>query len=289
MCGVNMTDAPTTSEPTHASAAAKERDEEVKSRSAPSGKIVYSAILREANEELRRPSSALFWSGLAAGLSMGFSLVGEGLLHAYLPDERWRPLVAKFGYSLGFLIVILGRQQLFTENTLTPVLGLLKRRDGKTLVNLLRLWGVVLLANLIGALFFAGAAIGTDAFQPEVKRSFLELGHKALEVGFGAALLKGIFAGWLIALIVWLLPFAESARIWVIIFLTYIVGLASLTHIVAGAAEVFVVCWAGEKSWTTTLCGFLLPTLIGNTIGGVTLVAALNHAQVVAGGAGDDL
>src|SRR5687767_7977447 len=111
-------------------------EQEATQRSAPSGKIVYKAILREAEDELERPSSALFWSGLAAGLSMGFSLIAEALLHANLPDTGWRPLVAKLGYSVGFLVVILGRQQLFTENTLTPVLPLLKNKDAKTLGNM---------------------------------------------------------------------------------------------------------------------------------------------------------
>src|ERR687883_550487 len=117
---------------------------EVEERSAPSGRIVYKAILKEGEGELERSSSALFWSGLAAGLSMGFSLVTEGLLTAYLPNTHWRPLVAKLGYSMGFLIVILGRQQLFTENTLTPILPFLKRKDKRTARNVLRLWGVVL-------------------------------------------------------------------------------------------------------------------------------------------------
>ena len=42
---------------------------------------------------------------------MGASLAGEGLIRSTLPDERWRPLVDSFGYSLGFLIVILGRER----------------------------------------------------------------------------------------------------------------------------------------------------------------------------------
>src|SRR4051794_33323455 len=122
-------------------------EDEVHEKAAAGAHIVYKAIMMEADEELSRPSLALAWSGLAAGLSMGFSLVAEGLLRAHLPDAPWRPLVAKFGYSIGFLIVILGRQQLFTENTLTPVLPLLQHRDARTLGNVLRLWGVVLLAN----------------------------------------------------------------------------------------------------------------------------------------------
>src|SRR4051812_34111347 len=109
--------------------------EEAERRTAPSGRIVYKTILNEGNEELARSSSALFWSGLAAGLSMGFSMIAQAFLASYLPDAHWRPLVAKFGYSIGFLIVILGRQQLFTENTLTPILPLLVERSSRALRN----------------------------------------------------------------------------------------------------------------------------------------------------------
>src|SRR4051812_2246739 len=133
--------------------------EEVEERKSPSGKIVYSSILSEAREELARPSSALFWSGLAAGLSMGFSVLGVALLRAHLPEARWERLVSSFGYSFGFLVVILGRQQLFTENTLTPVLLLLRRRDGATFLNVLRLWAVIFAANMVGALAVSYALV----------------------------------------------------------------------------------------------------------------------------------
>src|SRR3954471_13876674 len=121
-------------------------------RSAPGGHVVHEAIMREGRDELERPSSALFWSGLAAGMSMGFSLMAEGLLRAHLPDRAWRPLIVKLGYGVGFMLVILGRQQLFTENTLTPILPLMADRTGAMFANVLRLWGVVLVANLLGAL-----------------------------------------------------------------------------------------------------------------------------------------
>ncbi|HEV2801118.1 MAG TPA: formate/nitrite transporter family protein [Pyrinomonadaceae bacterium] len=262
---------------------------ESEDRSAPSGKVVYGAILKEGEEELLRPSSALFWSGLAAGLSMGFSMIAEGLFSAYLPAAHWRPLVAKLGYSVGFLIVILGRQQLFTENTLTPMLPLLKRKDAATAKNVMRLWAVVLVANLLGALLVAIVCARTNAFDPHVRAAFIEMGHKALEHGFGTVLLRGIFAGWLIALMVWLLPFAESARVWVIIIITYVVGLGHFSHIIAGAVETFALAAAGQASWPTVLGSYIVPTLIGNILGGVTLVATLNHAQIVAGGKGQDV
>ena len=130
-------------------------EQQVHQRTAPSRKIVYKAILREADDELERSSSSLAWSGLAAGLSMSFSFIAESILRGHLPEAHWRPLVAKLGYSVGVLVVILGRQQLFTENTLKPVLPLLLRKDNKTLTNMLRLWGVVLAANLLGAWLMA--------------------------------------------------------------------------------------------------------------------------------------
>lgn len=269
----------------HEAAEAREAEE----RSAPGGTIVYKAILLEGEAELARSSAALFWSGLAAGLSMGFSMIAEGLLTAYLPDADWRPLVSKLGYSAGFLIVILGRQQLFTENTLTPILPLLQRRPSARPRNVMRLWSIVLIGNLLGGVAVALVAAHSSAFDADVQAAFVALGRKAMENGFGTVLLRGIFAGWLIALMVWLLPFAETARVWVIILITYLVGLGEFSHVIAGSIEVFTLAASGGQSWPGVLGSYVVPTLIGNIVGGVTLVAMLNHAQVTAGGDAGDL
>jgi formate/nitrite transporter FocA (FNT family) len=264
-------------------------EREAEQRSAPAGKIVYKAISKEGEEELGRSSSALFWSGLAAGLSMSFSMIAEGLLTSYLPNVPWRTLVAKFGYSAGFVIVILGRQQLFTENTLTPILPLLQKKARATFANVLRLWTVVLIANLLGAMAVAAAVAFTNVLDPEVRHTFAEMGIEAAEPAFAGVLLRGVFAGWLIALMVWLLPFAETGRFWVVIFIAYIVGIGHFSHIIAGAVEVFTASMMGQLSWSTSFVSFIIPALIGNIIGGVTLVAMLNHAQVVSGEDGQDI
>ena len=264
-------------------------EEEVEDRSAPKGSVVYKAIRKEGEDELKRSTQALAWSGLAAGLSMGFSFVGQALLHAHVPSAPWKPLVVSLGYSLGFLIVVLGRQQLFTENTLTVILPLLTNRDSSTLMNVLRLWTTVLFANLAGALIFALVIAKTESFEPAVYESLTVLGKEAIGGTFLVKLLRGIYAGWLIALMVWLMPFAETGRIWVIIILTYFVGLGHMTHVIAGAAEAFFVATVRSASWAEAVGGYVLPALIGNIIGGVSLVAALNHAQVVAGENGTDV
>ena len=268
----------------------RKESDEAEERSAPTGRVVYKAILSEGESELERSSSALFWSGLAAGLSMGFSLFGEGLLMAHLPDSPWRPLLAKFGYCFGFVAVVLGRQQLFTENTLTPILPLLQHRDAKTFANVARLWSIVLVANLIGAAAVGAVAVLTPAFDADVQRSFLEIGRTELAPGFGVTLLRGIFGGWLIALMVWLMPFAETSRLWVIIGVTYLVGLGGFAHIIAGAVAAAAAAAAGEASGASIVLGWGVPCLLGNIVGGVVLVALVNHAQVVGGGdGGNDL
>jgi formate/nitrite transporter FocA (FNT family) len=256
---------------------------EVEERASIGVKIVYDAIRLEGEEELRRSSSALAWSGLAAGLSMGFSLVMDGLLRHALPPAPWRPLISKFGYTTGFVIVVLARQQLFTENTLTVILPFLNRKDWLTARNVLRLWSIVLIANLIGALVFAWVVGNTPIFDPARQESFAEVGLEAAAGSFGVKLLTGIFGGWLIALMVWLLPAAEAARLWVIILITYMVGLGDFSHVIAGSVEVLYLVTTGALGWGFFLGEFLLPALIGNIIGGVSLVALLSHAQVVAG------
>ncbi len=261
----------------------EKQQEEVEDRTSVSAVVVHEAIRQDGEEELTRPSSALAWSGLAAGLSMGFSFVAQALLRSHLPDAPWRPLLVSLGYPVGFLIVIVGRQQLFTENTLTAILPLLTRRNWSTLWRVCRLWAVVLAANMVGAHLFAWVVSNSAMFRPPVQAAMLALAQDAFQVDFGTAILRGIFAGWLIALVVWMLASIDTGRIAVIVIITYLVGLAGLTHIVAGAVEVLFLVMIGAKSWAAVAGGYLLPTLLGNIIGGVSLTAAVNHAQVVAG------
>jgi formate/nitrite transporter FocA (FNT family) len=246
----------------------------------PEGEVIYRAIKKDGDHALRETSGVLAWSGVAAGFSMGFSLAGEGLLKAHLPNAAWTPLVSKFGYALGFLIVILGRQQLFTEQTLTAMLPLFSTsRSRAVAVNVARLWVIVLAANLVGAAGFAAAAAWTPTFSPEAQAAFLQIGHDALAPAWGETFVRAIAAGFLIATMVWLLPGAGEARLWIVMILAYMVGIASLAHIIAGSAECLFVVFKGEATITAYVAGYLVPSFLGNTLGGVALVASLVHAQ----------
>jgi formate/nitrite transporter FocA (FNT family) len=247
---------------------------------APAALVIHEVVRAEGEEELRRRHSAVAWSGLAAGLSMGFSLLGLALLTAALPDAPWSKIVASFGYTAGFVITILGRQQLFTESTLTVVLPLLVRRDRRTLIAVVLFWNIVLAANLAGTTLFAWLLVQPHLFDSGVEAAMRHFGGLATQGEFVPTLLRAILSGWIIALMAWVLPSARSARFFVIVFLTYLVGLGGFSHVVAGSAEAAYAVFAGIATLSDYVFRFLVPTLIGNTIGGVALVALLNHAPL---------
>lgn len=241
-------------------------------------KVVHEAIRIEGMEEIRRPAHSLWWSGLAAGLTMGCSMIGHGLLLAYLPAAQWTHLVASFGYCLGFLFVTMGRQQLFTETTLTAMLPFLDGgQPGRAIV---RFWALVFSANMVGTLLIAAAVTIPGVFDPGALKAFSYLGVQAAAPGFFNVLIKAIFAGWLIALMVWLMPAASSSRFFVIVAVTWLISVAKFSHVIAGSIETAFAAMVGDISWTDHVFGFLIPAFIGNSIGGVVFVALLNHAQV---------
>jgi formate/nitrite transporter FocA (FNT family) len=256
-----------------------ERQAEADERRSASPDVVYEAIRLEGEEELRRSSAALLWSGLAAGLALGFSFVAQALLQSAIAPSSWRHLVTALGYTVGFVFVVVGRQQLFTENTLTPILPLL--RDRRKLPDVLRLWGVVLAANLLGALLFAWVLARTPVVDEAVHAELRAIAHAALQPTAAALLLRAVFAGWLIALMVWLLPGGESARLAMIVLPTYLIALLHFPHSIAGSIDAIYLVLQGGATWGD-YARFMGPTLAGNVLGGVTLVALLNHGQVAA-------
>ena len=248
-------------------------------------KVTYDVVRREGDKELERPHSSLWWAAVAGGLSMGFSFVTEALLRSHLPDAEWRPLITKLGYPVGFLIITLGSQQLFTENTVTPIVPLMISWTKKKFNRMMTLQAVVLAGNILGALLFAMLIGLTDTFEPKVHTAFSAIAHEALRSGFLTTFVRGIFAGWLIALMVWMLPAASANQVAVVSIMTYLVGLGGLAHIIVGSVEVLYLVVTGQAGVATYITGFFIPALLGNVLGGFILVTWLNHAQVTAGDA----
>jgi len=253
---------------------------EIEHQSRPNAALIHETIRAEGTSELERNALPLALSALAAGLSMGFSLIVEGKLRALLPQGYLRDLISPLGYTVGFLIVVLGRQQLFTENTLTPILPLLHNRDVQTLRRVARLWVIVLVSNVAGAVLAATAIAHAGAFDASLLTVFDGIGRGTLQASFRVTFIHGVYAGWMIALMVWLLPGAETSRTLIIIIITYIVAVMGFSHIIAGSVDCAYAVERGIATWTQFCWRFFTPTLLGNIVGGVALVAALNYGQV---------
>ncbi|WLH00881.1 formate/nitrite transporter family protein [Pseudomonas beijingensis] len=253
---------------------------EVDRNQPPRAAVLHEIIRTQGNQELERSIAALWWSALAAGLTMGLSLMAMGLLSSRLPDHEGFKVIASFGYCAGFLAVILARQQLFTENTLTAVLPIMSKPTLGNFGRLLRLWGVVLVGNLCGTLLVAYVMLHLPIFDPRTDQAFLEIGRKVMENDTGQMFAKGIISGWMIATMVWMIPSMESAKMWIIILITYLMALGDFTHIVVGSAEVSYLVFAGQLSWEDFWMVFAGPTLAGNIVGGSFIFALISHAQI---------
>jgi formate/nitrite transporter FocA (FNT family) len=225
---------------------------------------------------------AIVLSGLAAGLSIGLSLLVQGQFYAFISEHSVRTLFAPLGYSVGFLVVVLGRQQLFTENTLTPVLPLLHHRDRAAFLKVLKLWALVLASNVVGTWAIAAALAHSGVFEPKILNAFAEISQRTVQGSFASTVMRAVFAGWLIALMMWLLPAAQGSRPLVIVIMTYVVALGEFSHIVAGSVDCAFLVQTGKASVSQYLFVFFVPTLLGNVLGGTAFVALLNYGQVAA-------
>ena len=239
---------------------------------------IYDRVEAVAEEELERPFRSLAISGIAAGLAMGISALCVAVLLHVLGHDRVGESVAFLAYPLGFLVVIIGRQQLFTENTLFPVALVLQQR--RHLGRTLQLWGVVLAGNVLGTLLFALLA-RTPALGAPTAEEPVRLGVEAGGGSFATVFWTGVVGGWLIALVAWLVTASTDTigQVVIIFLITYVVGVGHFAHSVAGSAEVLSAVLADELP-VTSYVTWLVAAVLGNAAGGVLIVTLLNYGQV---------
>ncbi len=254
---------------------------EVDKRGLANTKVVHEVVRLQGEEELDRSWPSLVSSGIAAGVSISASVLAKAALVAGLPrDAAWTPLVAALGYTVGFVVVIMGRLQLFTETTVTAVLPVATRPTIANLARLMRVWGLVLAANLAGSALVAGLIAGGFIVTPEHLKAVVEISREALAHSVPELIWLGIPAGFLVASIAWILPNAKGQEIWIIMLITWVVGAGDFSHVVAGSTEAFVLWFSGEIGFGGAFGGFILPALLGNVIGGTGLFAVLAHGTV---------
>jgi len=238
-------------------------------------------VRKLGEEEMARPVFSLWWSGVAAGLSISFGLLAQAILQTHLPDAPWRLLITSFGYSVGFLMVVMARQQLFTENTITVVLPVMADPTPRNIALLGRTWAIVLVANLAGTLFAALFCTFTPVLTPELRDGMMEISRQLVGHGWFDMVFKGVSAGFLIAAMVWLIPSADTAQFHIITLMTYLIAAGGFMHIVAGSLEAFLLVVNGELGLWAMIAGFFVPVLLGNIVGGTALFTLIAYAQVM--------
>ena len=241
---------------------------------------IHEHIRQDGEKEMERDAMALLWSAIAAGLSMGASLLAKGIFHVQLEGVPGGFLLENLGYTFGFIIVIMARQQLFTENTVTAVLPVMQNPTLGNFGLLMRLWSVVLLGNIIGTGVAAWAFEHMPIFDEETRDAFVKIGMDVMKNTPMEMFSNAIISGWLIATMVWMFPAAGAAKIVVIILMTWLIALGDTTHIVVGSVEILYLVFNGTLHWSDFLWPFALPTLAGNICGGTFIFALMSHAQI---------
>jgi formate-nitrite transporter family protein len=259
----------------------KDEVKDVEELATPRTPVIYEVVRRLGDEEMQRPLTSLWWSGVAAGLSISFSLLTQAVLKTHLPDAQWQPLLTSLGYCVGFIMAVMSRQQLFTESTITAVLPVAAEFTWKNIGRMMRLWAIVLAANLTGTLFAALFCTYTPVLPAQLYEGMVAISRDLMGFTWWDMVFRAVAAGFLMAAMVWLMPGAERTQFHVITLITWLIAVGGFTHIVAGSIEVYLLVLAGDWLWWQMIGQFIVPVLIGNMIGGTALFALIAYAQVM--------
>ncbi|MBI1297420.1 formate/nitrite transporter family protein [bacterium] len=249
----------------------------------PARRILEQEI-SEGLGEIQRSTAGLLMAGLSAGLDVGFSvlLIAVVLTRADNLNPLATELLVANMYSVGFIIVILGRSELFTEHTALAVMPLL---NGQTTLRALgRLWGLVYVSNLVGGAAIAGLIVVTaPALGVVTEPVFGDLARRMVDHSWWVILLSGVLAGWLMGLVSWLVAASRDTigQIVLIWLVTSAIGFSHLHHSIVGSVEVLAGLFAGQGITWAHFGHFLLWATLGNSIGGAVFVALVKYSHVV--------
>ncbi len=237
---------------------------------------VFQRLVAAADEEITAGSRELYFSALAAGFAITITLLMLVTLTASTDGD---PVLSALLYPLGFIYIIIGGYQLYTENTLPPVLLTLERLA--SLPALLRNWTVVLAGNFTGGLLGAVALAWGGVLSPESAAAASEIARHGIEASPGELFTKAAFAGLIVAGVVWVEYAARDtiSRVVVIYMAFLAIPVGGLYHVVVSFSEMAYLVLTAGLNPVVGLTEFVLPVLLGNTLGGVLLVTLVNYFQ----------
>lgn len=243
-------------------------------------RIMFKIIQQEGEVELNRSFRALAFSALAAGIFVSFSFFFRAVFHLHMGESQFEPLISSLGYTVGFVIVILGRMQLFTENPITTMVPLVSDFSLQKFLKVTRLWSIVFFFNIIGTAIAAIFFSFHRSVSPEVANALHEIAMNVMHLNAFDNIIRGIPAGIIIAALVWIAPQTKNFRFITIVFFIYFIALGDFAHVVVGSCEMAYEIIVGDANFFEYFFRFLIPTGIGNIIGGTMIFTILIYNQV---------
>jgi len=259
-------------------------DKSTKAQKPKETKQILNEQIEASLKEFDRSNKGLFLSAFTAGLEVGFSVLFMGTIFT-LFGQNISPNVMKvllaLCYPVGFIFVIIGRSELFTEHTALAILPVLKRSVG--LKDLFILWGLVYAGNLFGGLVFSfiisklGTKIGFVS--PD---ALTHMAEHLIHHDWSTIFLSALLAGWMMGLLGWLITSSQDtmSRIFVIILVTSIIGVAGLHHCIVGSIEVLSGLFSSDSISFQDYLKFQSFATLGNIIGGSVFVSILKFSNI---------
>jgi formate/nitrite transporter FocA (FNT family) len=245
---------------------------------------ILTEQIKTSLHEHRRSRFSLMLSSFAGGLEVGFSLLLMAAVYTSISGSsspQFLHFLLSISYSLGFIFVIIGRSELFTEHTTLAIFPVLNKNE--SIKSLFILWGIVYAGNIVGGCLFAYLAVFLGNKMGIAKpEAYYELASKLLAHSSSVILLSGIFAGWLMGLLAWLLASVSEtiSRIFMIILITSVIGFLGLHHSIVGNIEIFAGYLISDKIDFSTYVIAVLWATLGNILGGGIFVAVLKFSHV---------
>lgn len=247
-------------------------------------KQILDEQIEASLHEFNRSNSGLLISSFAGGMEVGFSVLLMGTMFTMFSESispEMLHIVLSFCYPIGFIFVIIGRSELFTEHTALAVLPVFN--GSVSIKSLLTLWGLVYVGNLLGGYLFSFLISQIGMMNGFIyDEAFLHLATELTHHHWYNILLSGMVAGWMMGLLGWLLTSSQEtiSRIFVIILVTSTIGIAGLHHCIVGSIEVFSGMLVHQAVQLSDYLHFLVWATLGNILGGVVFVALLKYGHI---------
>ncbi len=243
---------------------------------------ILEKAIDEGIEQIKRPVFSLALSSVAAGLILSSSVMAVAVISTLIIDLN-QPLFLRLAmalvYPLGFIICIMSGTELFTEHTATAVYPVLAGKASPA--SLLRLWLIVIMGNMIGAVVGAGLLVSADAVI-QAEKGYTIIAHHLVQYDNLPLLFSAVLAGWLMALGGWLVLATTPAlsQIACIYIVTFLIGIGGLHHSIAGSVEMFTALFISDQFSLAQALRFIGLAMAGNLIGGSFFVAILNYGHI---------